>query len=189
MVVLTLYFLQCHFGIATYAHKKYIFHYIPVAVVFLVKNDFFNSCGRNAAFSILATADRWWIYGVWYNSCFWRWIYHCSFCKINPQYFPMDRSSISSRKIPKLRSDINRSLLCLHNVHYSAFSLYCFISSQVCFLSLVKNCNHKRLGIYYLLSAYIFGVTGTLISVLMRIVIFPSHFVPHTARCQQECYY
>merc|ERR1712062_573698 len=44
MVVLTLYFLQCHFGIATYAHKKYIFHYIPVAVVFLVKNDFFNSC-------------------------------------------------------------------------------------------------------------------------------------------------
>ena len=86
----------------------------------------------------------------------------------------MDRSSISSRKIPKLRSDINRSLLCLHNVHYSAFSLYCFISSQVCFLSLVKNCNHKRLGIYYLLSAYIFGVTGTLISVLMRIELYSS---------------
>ena len=43
---------------------------------------------------------------------------------------------ISSRKIPKLCSDINRSLLCLHNVHYSAFSVYCFISSQVCFLSL-----------------------------------------------------
>merc|ERR1711968_112882 len=42
------------------------------------------------------------------------------------------------------------------------------------FLSLVKNCNHKRLGIYYLLSAFIFGVCGTLISVLMRIELYSS---------------
>merc|ERR1712023_420153 len=42
------------------------------------------------------------------------------------------------------------------------------------FLSLVKNCNHKRLGIYYLLSAFIFGVSGTLISVLMRIELYSS---------------
>merc|ERR1712127_409585 len=40
------------------------------------------------------------------------------------------------------------------------------------FLSHVKNCNHKRLGIYYLLSAFIFGISGTLISVLMRIELY-----------------
>merc|ERR1711901_89 len=42
------------------------------------------------------------------------------------------------------------------------------------FLSLVKNCNHKRLGIYYLLSAFIFGISGTLISVLIRIELYSS---------------
>merc|ERR1711988_763904 len=42
------------------------------------------------------------------------------------------------------------------------------------FLSLLKNCNHKRLGIYYLLSAFIFGISGTLISVLMRIELYSS---------------
>merc|ERR1712054_56599 len=42
------------------------------------------------------------------------------------------------------------------------------------FSSLVKNCNHKRLGIYYLLSAFIFGISGTLISVLMRIELYSS---------------
>merc|ERR1711931_276475 len=42
------------------------------------------------------------------------------------------------------------------------------------FLSHVKNCNHKRLGIYYLLSAFIFGISGTLISVLMRIELYSS---------------
>merc|ERR1712136_579385 len=42
------------------------------------------------------------------------------------------------------------------------------------FLSLVKNCNHKRIGIYYLLSAFIFGISGTLISVLMRIELYSS---------------
>ena len=57
-------------------------------------------------------------------------------------------------------------------------SLY-FISSNLSliiysFLSLVKNCNHKRLGIYYLLSAFIFGISGTLISVLIRIELYSS---------------
>merc|ERR1712060_872821 len=32
--------------------------------------------------------------------------------------------------------------------------------------------NHKRLGIYYLLSAFIFGISGTLISVLIRIELY-----------------
>merc|ERR1712129_408900 len=40
--------------------------------------------------------------------------------------------------------------------------------------SLLKNCNHKRLGIYYLLSAFIFGISGTLISVLLRIELYSS---------------
>merc|ERR1712129_85288 len=30
-------------------------------------------------------------------------------------------------------------------------------SQRISFLSLLKNCNHKGLGIYYLLSAFIFG--------------------------------
>merc|ERR1712132_24031 len=45
---------------------------------------------------------------------------------------------------------------------------------RISFLSLVKNCNHKRLGIYYLLSAFIFGISGTLISVLIRIELYSS---------------
>merc|ERR1719213_1104429 len=45
---------------------------------------------------------------------------------------------------------------------------------RIFFLSLVKNCNHKRLGIYYLFSAFLFGISGTLISVLMRIELFSS---------------
>merc|ERR1712187_41007 len=42
------------------------------------------------------------------------------------------------------------------------------------FHGIVKNCNHKRLGIYYLLSAFIFGISGTLISVLIRIELYSS---------------
>merc|ERR1712007_344249 len=42
------------------------------------------------------------------------------------------------------------------------------------FGELVKNCNHKGLGIYYLLSAFIFGISGTLVSVLLRIELYSS---------------
>merc|ERR1711963_1141710 len=45
---------------------------------------------------------------------------------------------------------------------------------RIFFLSLVKNCNHKRLGIYYLLSAFIFGISGTLISILIRVELYSS---------------
>merc|ERR550532_3723492 len=45
---------------------------------------------------------------------------------------------------------------------------------RIFFLSLLKNCNHKRLGIYYLLSAFIFGISGTLISVLIRVELYSS---------------
>merc|ERR1712005_72322 len=45
-------------------------------------------------------------------------------------------------------------------------------SQRIFFLSLVKNCNHKRLGIYYLLSAFIFVISGTLISVLIGIELY-----------------
>merc|ERR1711988_157784 len=48
------------------------------------------------------------------------------------------------------------------------------LQERIFFLSLVKNCNHKGLGIYYLLSAFIFGISGTLISVLMRIELYSS---------------
>jgi hypothetical protein len=44
---------------------------------------------------------------------------------------------------------------------YRAWSL---VSERISFLtlgSLIKNCNHKGLGIYYLSSAFIFGISGT----------------------------
>ena len=47
-------------------------------------------------------------------------------------------------------------------------------SQRIFFQSLIKNCNHKGLGIYYLLSAFIFGISGTLISVLIRIELYSS---------------
>ena len=46
--------------------------------------------------------------------------------------------------------------------------------SKTTFHRIVKNCNHKRLGIYYLLSAFFFGISGTLISVLIRIELYSS---------------
>merc|ERR1712203_214012 len=58
-----------------------------------------------------------------------------------------------------------------HRVHGL---ILCSCTSRISFLSLLKNCNHKRLGIYYLLSAFIFGISGTLISVLMRIELYSS---------------
>merc|ERR1712194_33849 len=45
---------------------------------------------------------------------------------------------------------------------------------RISFQSLIKNCNHKGLGIYYLLSSFIFGISGTLVSVLMRIELYSS---------------
>ena len=42
------------------------------------------------------------------------------------------------------------------------------------FLSIVKNCNHKRLGLYYLLSAFIFGISGTLFSIILRLELYAS---------------
>merc|ERR1712119_142018 len=50
--------------------------------------------------------------------------------------------------------------------------IWVFKEYLLTFGSLVKNCNHKRLGIYYLLSAFIFGISGTLISVLIRIELY-----------------
>jgi cytochrome c oxidase subunit 1 len=41
-------------------------------------------------------------------------------------------------------------------------------------LPLVKNSNHKGLGIYYLLSGFIFGIFGTLISIFIRIELYTS---------------
>mgnify|MGYP001803620186 CR=1 FL=1 len=41
-------------------------------------------------------------------------------------------------------------------------------------LSLIKNSNHKGLGIYYLLSSFIFGIYGTLLSIFIRIELYTS---------------
>jgi len=37
-----------------------------------------------------------------------------------------------------------------------------------------KNCNHKRIGLYYLLSAFLFGLSGTIFSVLIRLELYSS---------------
>merc|ERR1712062_249240 len=47
-------------------------------------------------------------------------------------------------------------------------------SQRISFMNLLKSCNHKRLGIYYLLLAFIFGISGTLVSVLIRIELYSS---------------
>ena len=57
-------------------------------------------------------------------------------------------------------------------VSFSFEKSWCLVSLS--FVSWVKNCNHKGLGIYYLLSAFIFGISGTLISVLIRIELYSS---------------
>ena len=40
--------------------------------------------------------------------------------------------------------------------------------------SLTKNCNHKRIGLYYLLSAFLFGLSGTIFSGLIRLELYSS---------------
>ena len=40
--------------------------------------------------------------------------------------------------------------------------------------TLTKNCNHKRIGLYYLLSAFLFGLSGTIFSVLIRLELYSS---------------
>ena len=40
--------------------------------------------------------------------------------------------------------------------------------------SLTKNCNHKRIGLYYLLSSFLFGLSGTVFSVLIRLELYSS---------------
>ena len=41
-------------------------------------------------------------------------------------------------------------------------------------LANTKNCNHKRIGLYYLLSAFLFGLSGTIFSVLIRLELYSS---------------
>ena len=41
-------------------------------------------------------------------------------------------------------------------------------------LANTKNCNHKRIGLYYLLSAFLFGLSGTIFSALIRLELYSS---------------
>ncbi len=69
-------------------------------------------------------------------------------------------------------SDEKQTGTCQSFGWWSLLPLAC--SQRLIFLSLVKNCNHKGLGIYYLLAGFIFGIVGTLISVLIRIELYSS---------------
>ncbi|CAE8650661.1 unnamed protein product [Polarella glacialis] len=68
------------------------------------------------------------------------------------------------------------SILCPDFTFINFIIIFSFLKAlqTISFLSLVKNCNHKGLGIYYLLSAFIFGISGTLISVLISIELYSS---------------
>ena len=80
-----------------------------------------------------------------------------------------------NRKVEIGSGRINKIIWIKNAILYFPFNL--FISFSFFYLrysSLLKNCNHKGLGIYYLLSAFIFGISGTLISVLIRIELYSS---------------
>ena len=73
-------------------------------------------------------------------------------------------------KLSKEKNLENEKKLKVYQQPIQRKSFYLLAASQrISFQSLIKNCNHKCLGIYYLLSAFIFGISGTLISVLTRI--------------------
>ena len=73
---------------------------------------------------------------------------------------------------PWFLENILKSIIFINFIFFTIFSYPPIF--LISFLSLVKNCNHKGLGIYYLLSAFIFGISGTLISVLIRIELYSS---------------
>ena len=64
-----------------------------------------------------------------------------------------------------LNTNLNIGIIFLKN-----FISYFILNRK--YNSHIKKCNHKGLGIYYLLSAFIFGISGTLISVLIRIELY-----------------
>ena len=41
-------------------------------------------------------------------------------------------------------------------------------------LGLARTCNHKTLGIYYLASSLLFGISGTLLSMILRLELYSS---------------
>ena len=87
----------------------------------------------------------------------------------------ISKSSSSSREHEMLPQDeISISIILFLSFTIFFFYRRFHIFSSVYFLSLVNNCNHKGLGIYYLLSSFIFGISGTLISVLIRIELYSS---------------
>ena len=76
-------------------------------------------------------------------------------------------------KLSKEKNLENEKKLKVYQQPIQRKSFYLLAASQrISFQSLIKNCNHKCLGIYYLLSAFIFGISGTLISVLIRIELY-----------------
>ena len=45
---------------------------------------------------------------------------------------------------------------------------------KLCASAVSRNCNHKGLGLYYLCSALLFGVSGTLCSMILRLELYSS---------------
>ena len=49
-----------------------------------------------------------------------------------------------------------------------------YIPKTLYFYSIPKNCNHKRLGLYYLILSLLFGISGILLSIIIRLELYSS---------------
>ena len=91
------------------------------------------------------------------------------------------RHSRDARSPHSLYSLVGLGSLYLHysGLHYLYFYYLYFISmlqhySLTNHVNNEKNCNHKRIGLYYLLSSFLFGLSGTVFSVLIRLELYSS---------------
>ena len=72
------------------------------------------------------------------------------------------------------------SLIVNYRAHFIPLSIVDSVSIKVLLLYaanfnlIVKNCNHKGIGLLYLLASLTYGISGTLLSVLIRIELFSS---------------
>jgi len=58
-------------------------------------------------------------------------------------------------------------------VNYFIFVNYCY-KEILLFITIPKNCNHKRLGLFYLFLSLLYGISGILLSIIIRIELYLS---------------
>ena len=60
------------------------------------------------------------------------------------------------------------------SLYYEDWDILILLFILFCSLGLVRTCNHKTLGIYYLGSSLLFGISGTLCSMILRLELYSS---------------